>query len=171
MIEKELEQVEDLIFAKPDPHILGRLHGLKRHLHELRWTLRPLQNVMDILLNPATPVITDPTRVFLRDCRDHVVRILDQLESDRIWASDLMDFQLSGVNNRMNEVMKVLTVVTAIFIPLTFIVGVYGMNFDTSASPYNMPELHWKYGYPLSLLLMALVALVMIVYFRRKRWL
>lgn len=170
-IEHELEKVEDIIFSSQEPHILKRLHGLKRQLHELRWTLRPLQNVMDVLLNPSTPMIGDETRVFLRDCRDHVVRILDQLESDRIWASDLMDFQLSGMNNRMNEVMKVLTVVTAIFIPLSFIAGVYGMNFDTSVSKFNMPELHWKYGYPLALLLMLVVAMGMVAYFRRKKWL
>jgi magnesium transporter len=115
-------------------------------------------------------MITDDTRVYLRDCYDHIIQIIDLLENYREIASGLMDVYLSSVSNRMNEVMKVLTIFAVILIPLTFIARIYGMNFDPQASPYNMPELHSFFGYPVALAIMVLVAMGMIVYFRRKGW-
>ena len=96
--------------------------------------------------------------MYLRDCYDHAVQLIDLLESYRDIAGDVRDFYLSTISNRMNEIMKTLTVIATIFLPLSFIAGVYGMNFDTEASPWNMPELNWRYGYLFSLALMAAVA-------------
>jgi magnesium transporter len=109
--------------------------------------------------------------VYLRDCYDHAVQLIDLLESYRDIAGDVRDYYLSTVSNRMNEVMKTLTVIATIFMPITFIVGLYGMNFNTSASPWNMPELNWKYGYLSSLGLMALMVLGMMWYFKWRGWL
>jgi len=107
----------------------------------------------------------------LRDCYDHVVQIMDVLETYRELAAGLMEVHLSSVSNRTNEVMKVLTVISSIFIPLTFIVGVWGMNFDPASSPWNMPELRWAYGYPTALGFMAVIAVSLVLYFRWKKWL
>ncbi len=109
------------------------------------------------------------TRVYLRDCYDHAVQLIDLLESYRDIAGDVRDFYLSSITNRMNEVMKTLTVIATIFLPLSFIAGVYGMNFNTEASPWNMPELNWRYGYPFALALMAAVAVGMLLYFQTPR--
>ena len=114
---------------------------------------------------------TIQTGLFLRDCSDHVLQVLDVLESYRDLASGLMETYLSVQSHRMNEVMKVLTIIATIFIPLTFVAGIYGMNFDAATSPWNMPELHWYWGYPFSLGLMAVLAILLLIFFRRKDWL
>jgi hypothetical protein len=116
------------------------------------------------------PAVAEETRVYLRDCHDHVIQAIDLVESYRDLTSSLTDLYLSLVGQRTNEIMKVLTIFAAIFIPLTFIAGIYGMNFDHEASPFNMPELHWFWGYPFALGLMALVAIGMLFYFHRKGW-
>jgi magnesium transporter len=110
-------------------------------------------------------------KLYMRDCYDHSVQILDLLETYRELGSDLIDIYLSMVGNRTNEIMRVLTVISVIFMPLTFIAGVYGMNFDTEKSPWNMPELKWYWGYLFALLLMLAVALGQLVFFRRRGWL
>ncbi len=110
-------------------------------------------------------------RIYLRDCYDHTVQVMDMVETYRELASGLMDVYLSAVSNKMNEIMKVLTVVSTIFIPLTFVAGIYGMNFSTEKSPYNMPELNWYWGYPLCLGLMAAIALSLLFFFWRRGWL
>ncbi len=130
----------------------------------------PARDALNLLLIEEHALIRPGTKVFFRDCYDHTIQLMDMVETFREMASGLVDEYMSAVSNRMNEIMKVLTVVATIFIPLTFIVGLYGMNFDTKASPYNMPELTWAYGYPALLLLMAAVAGGMLHYFRRKRW-
>lgn len=110
------------------------------------------------------------TLVYLRDCYDHSIQVMDLLETYRDMTGSMLDIYLSSVSNRMNENMRVLTVIATIFIPLTFIVGVYGMNFDRSAGSWNMPELGWSYGYPLVWLVMIAVAGLMLLFFRRRRW-
>ncbi len=126
---------------------------------------------MNELLREESGLIRDDTKVFLRDCYDHTVQVMDMVETYREMTSGLVDEYMSSVSNRMNEIMKVLTIIATIFIPLTFIVGIYGMNFDRGASPYNMPELGWRYGYPAVLAVMAVAAAGMLGYVRRKRWL
>jgi magnesium transporter len=121
-------------------------------------------------VNDDSGFVTEPTRVFLRDCQDHVFLVMERVESLRELGAGLRDLHLTLVSNRMNEVMKVLTIIATIFNPITFIAGMYGMNFDT-ASRWNMPELGWAFGYPVALGVMALAALAMLVYFRRKNWL
>ncbi|HOO17781.1 MAG TPA: CorA family divalent cation transporter, partial [Phycisphaerae bacterium] len=118
-----------------------------------------------------TRLITDETRMYLRDLQDHTIQIVDLVETYRDIASGITEVYLSSVSQHTNEIMKVLTIIATIFIPLTFIVGVYGMNFDSSASPLNMPELRWYYGYPLLWLLMLLIATAMLLLFRRYGWL
>jgi magnesium transporter len=131
----------------------------------LRKYVWPLREVISNLERIDSPFIRDQTSVFLRDLYDHTVQIIDTVETYKEMLSGMLELYLSNVSNRMNEVMKILTIIATIFIPLTFIAGIYGMNFE------YMPELHWKRGYPAVLLLMVLIFLSMIYYFKRKKWL
>jgi magnesium transporter len=149
----------------------AELHAVRRELLLLRRAIWPLRDAIGELRSEVTPFITDTTRLYLRDCYDHAVQLIDLLESYRDIAGDVRDFYLSTISNRMNEIMKTLTVIATIFLPLSFIAGVYGMNFKTEVSPWNMPELNWRYGYPFSLALMGGVALGMLYYFKRRGWL
>jgi magnesium transporter len=149
---------------------VGRIHDVKRDLLALRRALWPLREAMSALLRDTAPRISPETRIFLRDTYDHLIQIVDLVETYREIGSDLTDVYLSSASNRLNEVMKVLTIMSTIFIPLNFIAGVYGMNFDTAASPFNMPELGWYLGYPMALLLMLLVTLTLLLFFRHRGW-
>ncbi len=166
-----LDALEDRILDAADTKSVAQIHTIKRDLLMLRRSIWPLRDALHSLLRDPIPIVTEETRVYLRDCYDHTVRMIEIIETYRELCADLVDLYLSSVNNRMSEVMKVLTVFSAIFIPLTFIAGIYGMNFDTSASPWNMPELHWPFGYPLILGLMLVVAVSLLVFFYRKGWL
>lgn len=168
---EQLEAIEEEVMLKPDRDIISRIHNVKRDLLTLRRAAWPLREALTTLYRETTPLICTDTRLFLRDCYDHSVQIIDLLENYRDIASSLTDIYLSSVSNRMNEVMKVLTIFTSIFIPLNFIAGIYGMNFNPERSPLNMPELNWYFGYPFALTLMALLAIVMLIYFGRKGWL
>ena len=117
----------------------------------LRRAVWPLRDAISSLRSETTPFITDETRIYLRDCYDHAVQLIDLLESYRDIAGDARDYYLSTISNRMNEIMKTLTVIATIFLPLSFIAGVYGMNFNTAVSKWNMPELNWRFGYLYSL--------------------
>ncbi len=165
-----LETLEREVVEQPDPGLVPRIHSLKRDLLELRRTLWPMREIMGHLLRDEATFIGAATRVYLRDCADHVFQLMDMLEIDREVASGLMDLHLSSVSLRTNEIMKVLTIIATIFIPLGFIAGVYGMNFKPDVSPFNMPELDWYFGYPFALGLMLAVALGLLGYFRRKGW-
>ena len=123
------------------------------------------------VFNWVLALVDHNTRIFLRDCQDHIVQLLDIVETYRERVSGLMDIYLSTLTVRMNEIMKVLAVITTIFMPLTFIVGVYGMNFNTDISPFNMPELNMRYGYVICLAVMGLIAIGMVLYFVRLGWL
>jgi len=168
---ERLEELEDEILDRPTGGTSSRVHEIKRNLMTLRRTIWPLREAMNSLLRDPSPLVTDETRLYLRDCYDHTVRVIDFIETYRELGSDLMDLYLSRVSQRMTEVMKVLTIIATIFIPLTFISSIYGMNFQTDRSPWNMPELTWYFGYPLALGLMAVMALGMLYYFGRKGWL
>lgn len=136
----------------------------------LRRAIWPLRDALHSLIREEMPLIREETRPYLRDCYDHTVRIIDFLEVYRELGADLRDLYLSAVSQRLNEVMKVLTVIATIFIPLTFICSVYGMNFNPDKSPLNMPELHWYFGYPFALALMAVTTLIMLTVFWWKGW-
>jgi len=146
------------------------LHALKRDLHTLRGHIRPLREVFTSLLRTESTFFTPATLPFLRDCYDHAMQLIDQVESQRELALGLIELHRSNVGNRMNEVMKVLTIIATVFMPMSFIAGLYGMNFNPSASRWNMPELGWHFGYPFALGLMAAVAAGMIFFFRKRGW-
>jgi len=171
-IDKIVEQVDALeleIIESVEPHQMQRVHELRGQLLAIRRAIRPHREMVNELIRDPKPTISPETRVHLRDCYDHVIQVIDTVDTYRELTSDLRDFYLSSVSNNMNEVMKVLTIISTIFIPLSFIAGVYGMNFSNN-SPWNMPELYWQYGYLFALGLMALVAGALLVYFRRRRW-
>jgi len=166
-----LEDLEEEVIEDPDRETVGEIHRARKDLLVLRRAAWPEREVVSTLERQETPLIGRETRVFLRDCYDHAVQILDMVETYRDLATSLLDLYLSTVSNRMNEVMKVLTVLASIFIPLTFLAGIYGMNFDTEASPWNMPELHWEWGYPAFWVVSAVLAGVLLILFKRKDWL
>lgn len=159
----------DVLVARPGHDIIGQIHTIRRRLNKLRHAVWPMRDVVNSFA-AHVPQDDEQTKFYLRDCADHAVQALDLLEVDRERASSLIEIYLSGVSNRMNEVVKVLTIISTVFMPLTFIVGVYGMNFDTK-SPYNMPELHWRYGYPACWALMIVITVMFVFYFWRKGWL
>jgi magnesium transporter len=168
---ERLDELEAEVMAEPTRETVDRIHEVRSDLLLLRRSIWPHREAMAVLARDENPLITPETRIYFRDCYDHTIQIIDLLEADRELCSDLRDFYLSVISNRMNEVMKLLTIIATIFIPLSFIAGVYGMNFDSSASPWNMPELHWRYGYPVTLIVMAVLGLGMLYYFWRKGWL
>lgn len=166
------EYIEDLeveLLDNPEQETLAKIHQLKRELLMLRRMLWPQREVINNLIRDEQPQIREETLPYLRDCYDHTIQIIDLIEVYREMTAGMMDVYLSSVSNRMNEVMKVLTVIATIFIPLTFITGVYGMNF-AGDSPWAMPELTWYYGYPLLWLAVILVTGGMIIYFKRRNW-
>jgi magnesium transporter len=137
---------------------------------DLRRVLWPQRESINQIIRNETPLISKEVRVFLRDCYDHAVQVMDMVENYREITSGLHDIYLSSIGNRTNEIMKVLTIISTIFIPLTFIAGVYGMNFSHNDSVYNMPELHSTYGYPITMLGMLAIAISLMFYFWRKGW-
>ncbi len=166
----EVEELEERVIASPSSEKFHEIRLAKQRLLDVRRAVWPARDAMNELLREESSLIRPGTRPYLRDCYDHTVQLMDMVETFREMAAGLVDEYMSSVSNRMNEIMKVLTVIATIFIPLTFVVGLYGMNFNTEASPYNMPELGWRYGYPAVLLVMAVVAGGMLVYFRRRKW-
>lgn len=166
-----LEGLEEAVMDDPREEMVSVIHAARRDLLALRHAIWPMREAVGQLYRDPTQHIGEETRLYLRDAYDHAIQVIDLLENFREMASALLDVYLSSVSHRMNEVMKVLTIIATLFIPLTFIVGVYGMNFDTSASPWNMPELHWAYGYPFVLGLMFVIAVGLLGWFRWKRWL
>lgn len=171
---ERLDALEDAESVEPGrrlPNIMPELHGVKRDLVAIRRVIWPLRDAINALLRDTTPLIQDETRVYLRDVHDHTVQIIDLVESYRDISAGIADVFLAGVSQRTNETMKVLTIISTLFIPLTFIAGVYGMNFSYEASPLNMPELHWYWGYPAVWLVMLVTAAGLLWFFVRRGWL
>ncbi|RDB42465.1 magnesium and cobalt transport protein CorA [Halomonas sp. DQ26W] len=167
---ERIEELEVEILNHPDSSTLGRLHGLKRELIMLRRYLWPTREVINQLLRDHKDLFMPDTRMWMRDVYDHTVQVIDLVESYRDMTASLLDIYLSSMSHRLNESMRTLTIIATIFMPLTFIVGVYGMNFAHPTSPFAMPELGWYWGYPLVLGAMIAVAIGMVVWFKRKRW-
>lgn len=173
LLEAYGEQVEDLetqVVENPAIDQISHIHDLKRNLLTARRAVWPQREMLNTLTRDEYAFISSQTVTYLRDCYDHTIQLIDMIETYREIASGLIDIHLSSVSNRMNEVMKVLTVISTIFIPLTFIVGVYGMNFDPEVSIWNMPELGWRYGYPAVLIVMAAIAASLVWAFWRRGW-
>lgn len=167
---ERLEALEEEVMRRPDAITLAKIHQAKRDLLLLRRAAWPQRDALAELSRDSLDLISPSTRVYLRDCYDHGVQVIDLLESYREMASALLEIHVSMLSNRLNEVMKVLTIFSTIFIPLTFITSLYGMNFDPDASPWNMPELRWVYGYPFVLVVMLGVAAFTFGYIYRKGW-
>ena len=164
-IGESIEGVEAEVMDRPTQKLVQRIHSLKRELISLRKASWPLREALSALMREEHELIQPATLPYLRDLYDHTIQVIDMVETSRDMLSGLLDIYLSSVSNRMNEVMKVLTIIATIFIPLTFVAGIYGMNFEF------MPELHWRWAYPAALGVMLAVVLVMLAYFKRKRWL
>jgi magnesium transporter len=162
---EKVEDLEEELVAHPTPDTLQALQHLRRQMIFMRKAVWPLREVVGGLERGGSRLVKDSTHFYLRDVHDHTVQVMDAVETLRDMLSGMLDIYLSSISNRMNEVMKVLTVFASVFIPLTFIAGVYGMNF------VYMPELSWQWAYPLLWVVMVAVAVTMLVYFRRKRWL
>src|SRR5699024_9334386 len=165
----EIETAEDRLFKDEDQdeNQLQQIHEIRRKVVQFHKAVWPLRNALASSGWDDTNLITEHTKLFLRDVYDHTIQVIEASESYREAALSLQDLYMSNMSNKMNEVMKVLTIIATIFIPLTFIAGIYGMNFNPETSPYNMPELSMYWGYPVALLGMAAIAIIMIVYFKR----
>lgn len=170
-IGEDIDRIEDEMLNEPRKQQLTSLHALRREVVALKRALWPLRDALAALTRVETPCIHRETAVYFADTLDHAARLIDEVETDRDLLNELLDTHNSMSQARVSEVISILTIVSAIFIPLTFLVGVWGMNFDTSVSPWNMPELEWRYGYPAALGFMFFVALVLLGYFKWRKWL
>ena len=166
-----LESLEDELIDRPTKEVMAKIHANKRNLIVMRRSAWPLREAINSLIRDNPPSFSSDTLIHMRDCADHTVQVLDFVETYRELAADLMDVYLSSISNRMNEVMKVLTIITTVCVPPTLIAGIYGMNFNPQASPYNMPELNWYFGYPFALLLMFFISVGTLSLMAWKGWL
>ncbi len=160
----QIEEVENRVVLNPEPDTISDIHRFKRAMLLMRRTVWPLREEIALLEKSGSDLIKEPTALFFRNLYDHTIQVIDTVESYRDIISGMHDTYLSSVNNRMNAVMKILTILATIFIPLTFITGIYGMNFR------HMPELYWEWGYYAALGLMLIIAMTMLAYFRKKKW-
>ena len=163
-IGEEIESLEDELITEPDAKTVEAIHNLKRELIFLRKSVWPLREAIVGLEKGDSELIQDKTAVYLRDVYDHTIQVIDTIETFRDMVSGMLDVYLSSLSNKMNQVMKVLTIIATLFIPMTFIAGIYGMNFKF------MPELEWHWGYLFSWAIMILIGLSMVVYFKKKKW-
>jgi len=159
-----IEAIEEELIIDPKREVLQRIHALKREMIHFRRAIWPLRELINRLERLETPLVKPATDVYLRDLYDHTIQIIDSVETYRDVLSGMLETYLSSVSNRMNEVMKVLTIIATIFIPITFLVGLYGMNFK------YMPEIGWKYGYPMTWGIIIVSVAFMLAHFRRKKW-
>lgn len=167
----QIEDLEDRIFVTPDERSIVELHSIRHDLYALRRVLTSMRDAIAALARSSGGTVSDPTRVYLRDGQDHASQLLDSVDACRELSISLAELYDSRLNQRMNDIMKLLTLISTVFIPLSFIAGVYGMNFEPSTSAWNMPELRWRYGYPFALALMVGTAAGLLWFFRRRGWL
>ncbi|HAX16993.1 MAG TPA: magnesium and cobalt transport protein CorA, partial [Actinobacteria bacterium] len=164
-IGEKIEYLEEKLVKNPSQALLQKIHAIKKDMIFIRKTVWPLREVINLLERGEIGSISDNTRIYLRDVYDHIIQIVDIIETYRDIVSGMIDIYLSSISNRLNEVMKVLTIISTIFIPLTFITGIYGMNFRF------MPEIDYKFGYFIVIGVCLIVVIVMLLYFKRKKWL
>lgn len=163
-INQEIEIIEDELWGGKDVNALSTIHRIRRHLIQFRKCIWPLRDSINSLIRDESSLVKDETKLFLRDVSDHTIQIVDSLDNNREMVSSLHDMHQTNISTKMNEVMKVLTIIATIFIPLTFIAGIYGMNFE------YMPELGWHYSYPIAWGVMISVTIGMLIFFKRKNW-
>lgn len=164
-LHRRLDTLEELVYADPRNDRAKEIQQLKKEVLQIRWRIFPAKELVTRLINSENPMIHSETKLFLADVLDHAVEINERMQIYREMSVSIMEMYMSSMSNKMNEVMEVLTIMTSIFIPLSFVAGVYGMNFD------NMPELHWPNGYYYVLGLMVLVVIGLLIFFRRRKWL
>jgi len=162
---EKIEMLQEEVLSQPTPQTLQMIHETKRDMIFLRKSVWPLREAISVLERGESTFITDTVAIYLRDVHDHAIQVIDSIETFRDMISGTLDVYLSSVSNKMNEVMKVLTIMATIFIPLTFIAGIYGMNFK------YMPELEWHWAYPVVWVVIILLAVLMLIGFKRKKWL
>jgi magnesium transporter len=162
---ERIEVLEEILVTHPQTETLQEIHRLKREMIFLRKAVWPLREVISGLERGESSLVQKATQIYLRDVYDHVIQVMDSVETFRDMLSGMLDIYLSSISNRMNGIMKVLTVIATVFMPLTFLAGVYGMNFK------YMPELEWRWGYPAVWCVMILVGMLMLLTFKKKRWL
>jgi magnesium transporter len=162
---EKLEQIEEELLENPNPQTLQSIHSLKREMIYFRKQVWPIRELLNHLMHEESQLIREANHIFFRDIYDHTIQVIDAIESMRDILTGMQDLYLSTLSNKMNEVMKVLTIMATIFIPLTFIAGIYGMNFKF------MPELEWKWSYPVLWGVLVAIFVGMLLWFRRKRWL
>ncbi|MGB5622194.1 MAG: magnesium/cobalt transporter CorA [Gammaproteobacteria bacterium] len=167
----ELEILEDAVVSDPGPGHMARLHDMKRELLTMRRAIWPHRETINTIIRDENSIVAAETRLYFRDVYDHTLQLMDIIETYREIATGLVDVYMSSASVKLNETMKVLTIIATIFIPLGFVASLYGMNFDRSVSPWNMPELGWRFGYLFALAVMALMVISMLFYFRRQGWL
>ncbi|MDZ4832952.1 MAG: magnesium/cobalt transporter CorA [Candidatus Melainabacteria bacterium] len=168
---ERLEILEDEIIEKCNRATIRKVHNIKRELLVMRRAIWPLRDAISNLMRDSSDLFTPDTMIFMRDCHDHAVQICDFIETFRELGSDLMDVYLSSASNKLGESMRLLTIITTICAPPTVVAGIYGMNFNTERSPFNMPELNWFYGYPFALALMTVLVIWVVVLLRSQGWL
>lgn len=166
-----IDEIEEEMLANPGAEQVGRLHELRRQMAALKRSLWPLRDALAGLIRADAPYLGTDTRLYVNDTLDHVVRQIELVETYRETVTGLIELHLSLAQARTNQVISLLTLVSTIFIPLTFLAGIWGMNFDPAASPFNMPELGWRYGYPVALGAMAAIGLSLFGFFRWRKWL
>jgi len=173
---EDMDGLEDKLLSRPDKSVMYETQLVKRNLISMRRVVWPERDKMNDILRTDSDLISEQTKMFIKDAYDHCVQLMDMVESMKEIASSNIDMYLSIISNRMNEIMKVLTIISSIFIPLTFIAGIYGMNFSKQdpvtgqVMPNNMPELYQAHGYEYTLLVMAFIAVVQVIFFWRKGW-
>lgn len=160
-----IEDIEEAVSSSDDENTVREIYALKREILMLRKSIWPLREIVNSIQKSIFPLFKKSTLPYFRDIYDHTVQVIETVESYRDLSSSILDMHMTIVSNRMNEIMKVLTIIATIFIPLTFVAGIYGMNFK------YMPELDWKSGYPLALGVMGIIAVIMLIFFKRKKWL
>jgi magnesium transporter len=163
-LDEEIENLEDKVMIQPNPSNVQAIHKLKRDLIFLRKSVWPLREVISFLEKGESPLVLKSTNIYLRDVYGHTIQVMDTVETLRDIISGILEIYLSSINTKMNEIMKMLTIIATIFIPLTFITGIYGMNFQ------YMPEIKWYWGYPVVLSIMVAIGIGMLIYFKRKKW-
>jgi len=167
---EEMEAVEIDLVNHPSSALLHNIHDLKQEMLFLRKSVWPLREVVSSLERQESSLVSPTTTIYLRDIYDHIIQVIDTVEIFRDMLAGMLEIYLSSISYRINEVMKVLTIIATIFMPCTFLAGLYGMNFNTAASPWNMPELNWRYGYLFAWGVILTVSVTMLVYFKRKKW-
>ena len=169
-LDEIMEDIEDELLDDPKQETLEDIYSFRKQVYKLRRSVVPLKEIIYTIEKDVHPLIQKTNLVFIKDLEDHIKSASDTLENFREQVNTMIEIYRSTSGLKLNEIVKVLTIISTIFIPLTFIVGIYGMNFNTKSSPFNMPELNWYFGYPLVLTLMVVIAVLLLVIFKRKKW-